>query len=213
MRRFVIVAVLGLAALVVSGCSTSGSDASDGGDKADTTEATAKTTTSKPKDATTTTSSGGSSQGGADREAYVTALATGLSSGDKDTDLVLGEDEASCVAEKWIDAITVATLQDQDVDPKDVAEPGWDTTGFGLSKAQGGAMVDAFDPCGVDIYDELASALSGGFTDAQIACVRKEIDRDLARELLVVTFAGGEGTTEFEALIGQLTEACNLPPD
>ena len=205
MRRIGIVAVLAVGALLFTGCGSSG-----GSDSSDTTEAKAggsKTTTTAKA---TTTADPGSD---ADRAAYVEALTTGLSSGDEAVDLVVGKDEAACIAPKFVDAMTVATLKEKDVDPKDMAEPGWDSSGLGLSKAQGAAMVDAFEPCGVDIYEKFVAALTGGFTDEQVACASENLDEDLARDLLVVTFAGSEGTTEFEAVIEQLTTACDLPPD
>lgn len=210
MRRFVMAAVGVALVCALAGCGASGGEDAD---EATTTKATPTTK------ATSTTSDDGppttldDDVADATAEDYGTAMAKNLSSGDPATDLVLTEEQAACVGPKFVDAITVRALQEADLTPDDVADPDWDTSDMELTQAQGSDMVDAFEPCDVDIYAKFAEALSGGMTEEQQACIAENVDEAKARKLLVVTFAGGEGTTEFEAVLDDLTTACDLPPD
>ena len=56
------------------------------------------------------------------------------------------------------------------------------------------ALIDAFDPCGVDLFAELGSSLTMGLTEEQQACAAENIDHDLATALLRTAFSTTEGT-------------------
>lgn len=187
--------------LVAVGCGSSGG--SDGGDDTTTTEA-ARTTT--------TAGSDGPSGTAPTAEEYTAAFVENLSNGTKeDGDLVLTEEQATCVAPRFVDAITVEVLQEQEVTVDDVAKPGFDGSGLGLSEEQGEQLVDAFEPCDVDIVALFAESLTMGLTAEQQDCAKENVDPDLTRALLVKTFSSGQSDQEFEAVLSALDEACDLP--
>lgn len=201
-KLLVLVCALTLAG-TVAGCSSSGG--SDGAD------ADPTTTTSEAKATTTTAAKGGGDVEITPAE-YITAFVTNLSSGSKDDgNLVLTEEQATCVAPKFVDAITAETLNEHDITTDDVADPGFDGSGLGLTEAQGEQLVDAFGACDVDIVALFAESLTMGMTTDQQACAAENVDPDLTRALLVKTFSTGESDAEFEAVIGDLTAACDLP--
>lgn len=202
-KLFALLTVLVVLAFA-SGCSSDGSE----GSSKDTTTTTEKKST--PKDTTTTTED--EAAGDATEADYIEAFTTTLTSGDKDKgELVLADDEAACMAEGWVSAITVKTLQDAQASPADVAKPGFDTSALDLTPAQGEAMVQVFDTCEVDAAALLIESLTQGLTPDQQACAQKAVDKELVDALLAKTFSGQNADTEFNALGESLTKACDLP--
>lgn len=188
-----------VALLFVAGCGSSGGDDADKGSTTTTTAGGGSTTAPSAEVAAITA------------EDYAAAFATGLTKGDPAADLVLKADEADCVAPKWVDAIGVDTLHTQGVTVEQASSTTFDTTGFGLGDAEGQQMLDAFDACDVDIYTLMTDSLTAGLTADQQSCVAKEIDHDLADAVLVKALSSQNSDTEFQALIDQLTKACDLP--
>jgi hypothetical protein len=199
-KLLVIVSVLTLSVLA-AGCGSS--SGSDGGSKD-------ATTTTKAK--TTTTEGTSEDPGDVTADGYTSAFVINLSKGSKDDgNLVLTEDEATCVAPKFVDAITVKTLQENDVTTADIEKPGFDGSALGLSEAQGEQLVAAFAACDVDIVALFAESLTAGLTPEQQSCVAEKVDPDLTKALLVKTFSTGKSDAEFEAVITDLTAKCDLP--
>jgi len=201
-----LVCVVVLAFAAVACGSSGGSDATD------------TTDTTKAADATTTTESDGppvtvdDSVADLTEDDYTEAFAANLSGGDKDSgQLVIGEDEAACVAPLWVDVIGVDALQAAGLTTDDVADPAFDGSVIDIDEDQGQEMVDAFETCDVDIYALFAESLTGGLTPEQQSCVAENQDKELVNELLVKTFADEDSDAVFEEVIGDLTTKCELP--
>ena len=206
MRKLLTLLLVSVLAVVAAGCGASGGSDSSG-DNSTTTES--KATTTEPDDAPTDTS--GTSVD-VSAEDYTAAFVSNLSTGSiDDGDLVIAADEAECVAPRFLDAITVEVLQENEVTPEDVSEPSWDGSDLGLSLDQGQLLVDSFGECDVDIFTLFATSLTVGLTEEQQACAVENVDPDLTEALLVKTFSTGDNDAEFEAVIGDLTSKCDLP--
>ena len=63
----------------------------------------------------------------------------------------------------------------------------------------------------MDIYAELAVGLTAGLGDELRQCTEENLDHDLADAMLAKTFSSGENDAEFEALLADLQEHCDLP--
>lgn len=204
-KLLVIVSALTLA-LIAVGCGSSGG--SDG--SASTTEAERSTTTKAEGSSTTKADSGGSGTASADdyAEAFVANLSTGKK---EDGNLVISEEQATCVAPKVVDAVTVEALQSGDAGTGDIADPGFDWSDLGMTEAQAQEAIDAFAACDVDLTALFAESLTIGLTAEQQSCVKDNVDGDQVERLLVANFSSGESEKEFEAVIKTLTDACDLP--
>jgi len=204
-KLLVIVSALTLA-LIAVGCGSSGG--SDG--SASTTEAERSTTTKAEGSSTTKADSGGSGTASADdyAEAFVANLSTGKK---EDGNLVISEEQATCVAPKVVDAVTVEALQSGDAGTGDIADPGFDWSDLGMTEAQAQDAIDAFGACDVDLTALFAESLTIGLTAEQQSCVKDNVDGDQVERLLVANFSSGESEKEFEAVIKTLTDACDLP--
>jgi hypothetical protein len=204
-KLLVIVSALTLA-LVAAGCGSSGD--SDG--SASTTDAGRSTTTEAKGSTTTKAGSGGS--GGESADAYAEAFVSNLSTGKKeDGNLVITEDQATCVAPKVVDAATVEALRSGDAGTDDIADPGFDWSDLGMTEAQAQEAIDAFAACDVDLTALFAESLTIGLTAEQQSCVADNVDGDQVERLLVANFSSGDSDKEFEAVIKTLTDACDLP--
>ena len=202
----------------VAACSSSDSGGAAKGKSSDTTSAkgsgSTTTTSSGPIDPTTTTTPGGSKAYlDATAADYTSNLAAGFTNGkNADGDLVLTKDEATCVAPKWIDAITVATLKAKKVDPQALKDNSYSYADLGLAQSQGTKMIAAFDTCGADIYSLFLTAISVGLTPDKAACVKANIDQATARSLLVASLIGADsgGTNPLQAKLQAVDTTCKL---
>ncbi|MCU1358038.1 MAG: hypothetical protein JWM89_3456 [Acidimicrobiales bacterium] len=206
-----------LVVLGVAACSSSDSGGAAKGTKSGTTtkgSGDTTTTSSGPIDATTTTAPGGSKAYlDATAADYTSNLAAGFTNGkNADGDLVLTKDEATCVAPKWIDAITVATLKAKKVDPQALKDNSYSYADLGLAEPQGTKMITAFDTCGADIYSLFLTAISVGLTPDKAACVKANIDQATARSLLVASLIGADsgGTNPLQAKLQAVDTTCKL---
>lgn len=206
MKKLLVIVSALTFALVAAGCGSSGG--SDG--SASTTEADRSTTTEAEGSTTTKAGSGGS--GEVSEDAYVEAFVSNLSTGKKeDGNLVITEEQATCVAPKVVDAVTVDGLQSGDASTDDISDPGFDWSDLGMTKAQAQDAIDAFGACDVDLSALFAESLTIGLTAEQQSCVADNVDADQVERLLVANFSSDESDTEFEAVIKTLTDACDLP--
>jgi len=202
MRKPISLLIVLTIALVAVGCGPSaGSDSS-----AD--DPTTTTTTT-----TTTTEAEAAAAEGTDEE-YLAALTANLSSGSvEDGNLVIEDDEAACVAPKWLETVTTEGFTSVGASPDDVAEPDFEYAVLELDADRAQQMIDSFEDCGVDIYAKLAESFTIGLTEAQQSCAMEEVDPKVANDLLLTAFSteSGDGSTEFTALLDQLKAACDLP--
>ncbi|HWJ98667.1 MAG TPA: hypothetical protein VNQ33_10940 [Acidimicrobiales bacterium] len=209
MRKLLVLTCAITLALVVAGCGSSGG--SDGAEGTTTTKGDATTTTAAD-DTSTTAGDGDVAPTDVTAEQYAAAFAAGLTSGDADgTDLVLPKDAAECVAPKFVDIVTVETLNQAGITAEDASESGFEPGGLGLDASQGAAIVAAFGECHFDIYAELAKGLTAGLGEDVQQCTAANIDHDLADAMLAKTFSTGENDAEFEALLADLQKTCDLP--
>ncbi len=207
MRKLLALTCALVLALVAAGCGTS--SGSEGADTTTTTKAEATTTVA---DDTTTTDDGGDSGGEVTRDEYEAAFVTSLSSGDESNgDLVLPDDAAECVAPKFVTAFTVNALNEAGITVEDASDPGFDPSDVGISEEQALQLIDAFSACDFDIYTALATALTEGLGSDVQECAAQNIDLDLADDLLAKSFSSGDSDAEFEALLTDLQEHCDLP--
>lgn len=209
MRKLLtVVCILSFATALAACGSSGGSDSAK--DETTTTKAEGAKTTTTADDTTETTKAG---SGGGSEEEYLAALQTNLTSGSTaDGNLVIADGEAQCVAPKWMDAITADGFGE--ATPDEVSDPGFDFGTLGLDAEQAQAVIDAFEPCGVDIYGKLAESLTIGLTTDQQACAMEKVDPDLANALLVTAFHDdGSSSQAFSDLLDQLQSVCDLPAD
>ncbi len=222
MRKLLIVLTTVTFAAALAGCGSSGgSGGSDpAADKTTTTEA-AETTTDPDTPDTTDDAEGDETPTSLDdavvgltAEDYRQAIQVNLSDGNEDDgNLVIADGEAECVSAAWIDVATVEVFQASGATLDEIRDPNFGYSDLDLNADQAQEMLDAFDPCGVDIYAMLGMSLTVGLSDEQRACSGEQIDPELANALLLTAFTTelGAGEAEIEAVIGQLTEACDLP--
>ncbi|MCU1497536.1 MAG: hypothetical protein JWM47_1489 [Acidimicrobiales bacterium] len=189
----VVLLIAGLAACSSNGASDSSTSTSDG-----------------PAEGTTATTEGGSGVDG-EAAAFTTALSEGLAAGDPDDgDLEVSEDEAACIAPQWIGTIGVDALVEGDVSPSDLEDPDFSFPGLGLGEDQGFDMIDAFVDCDVDIYEQFDDVVTEDLTDTQAACLRGEMDEDLARRFLAEAAIDDELSSGLEATLDAIDEKCKL---
>jgi hypothetical protein len=216
-------AVAALATLgVLAGCSGGGgsdeassegrvdlsTDPSSEGPTTTTTSLVLRTTTTAVASTTTSTSR---PDDPAD-DAYVEAWATGLTSGKlEDGQLVLDERDGPCVAQAWVDVVTLDGLRYRKVEPDALRDPGYAVSDLKLSQEQAEAFVDAFDQCNVEWVGLLATSLGVGLDPADQACIQDAIDPDQARRLLVGTFANSDDANQaFEDLLNGIDAICTI---
>jgi hypothetical protein len=183
-----LVALLGLTALAACG------------DDDDSTEATTAATTATVETSTTgstatTTGATSGSVGDASEEDYVAAVAATFTQGGED-DLQLTDEQADCVAPKWIDTIGVDRLKDKGISPDDIGDDADDAdiSDLGLSEDEGGELYDAFAACDVDIRQQFVDSLAADedVSEEAAACLDNAIDSDLLRRLIVTTLTQGD---------------------
>jgi hypothetical protein len=180
-RRYQLAAALVGALVLVSlvACSTDkGTTYSDKGSKAGSSKST---TTSAGPDAsgksTSKTTSTLPKHGPDDNSpaAYVDGLAEQISSNTTKGGLGVPADDAHCLAQRWVDIITVARLRDHQVTAAEFAAPGFEISDLALTPVQADAMVAGFAPCHIDLYRTWLAAVGSTLTKAQSACVAKHI--------------------------------------
>jgi hypothetical protein len=186
MRKVLLVGIVVASALAGGACGSDDSD--DAG----------ATTTEAP--------SGGTA------EEYSAAFVTSMTTGDADTGvLVLPVDKAECLAPRFVDIITVKTLEENDVTLDAAADPDFDVSKLGLTAAQGTAMAAAFAPCGLDLVTMTVGLLGDNLTPEQVQCATEHIDVAMNEALWAKSLQSTLADGEFEALVTPAVEACDLP--
>jgi hypothetical protein len=182
--RKITLAMVAMVAMVAAGCSSGGDDAAE----------------------TTTTT-----EASAEAQVWIDAFVSSFTTGDAEMGaLVLPDDRATCVSERWVEAIGLDALEASDVTPEEASDPNSDLGELGADEEAAVAMVAAFDGCDVDLVAELATSLTASSENAEEdrACVEENLERDAVEDLLVALFQGETGDAEFEAILGVLQDAC-----
>jgi hypothetical protein len=205
MPKLVSVLCAVLLAVTIAGCGSSGSEGSS-----TTTKAEGTTTTADPNGSGSGEGEPSAEVSGITAEEYTEAFVTNLSSGDDDgTDLVVTEEQAECVAPKWVAAITVEKLHEAGATVEALSDPGFNRVELALDEDQGAELVAAFDPCGVDLAELFAAALTQGLTEEQQSCAVENIDREDALDYLGKSFGGSQ--PDLTPIQDALVAACDLP--
>ena len=199
-RGVVAVGLVGLLTVAAAACG----DDDDGGTGATTTGGASATTT------------GGSSASGGDassatEEDYLAAIEAQFTASGPDS-LELTDEQAGCVAPKWLDVITVDKLKAQGVTPDDVRA---DTDNeklatLGLSDADAEKMYAAFGECDVDVRAKVGESMVASIEqDAEVeACVQDALTDDLVERIFVVSVTKGDAGLEAdEELTNELFSA------
>ena len=143
-------------------------------------------------------------------EEYGAAFVESLAEAPADSTLVVSREQAECLGPKYVEAITVETLQANDVTLEEAADPAFDVSELGLDDSQGEAMIDAFAPCGVDVLEKTALFLRP-LTDEQLQCVVDNLDPEDTTDLWVQAFVATLAEGQFDDLVQPAKEACDLP--
>ena len=141
---------------------------------------------------------GGSDGGGGDvseeEQPYVDAMVTNFQ--DSDEELTMSEEQAQCVAPRWMDAIGLERLQEAGIEPADIEsdDEGTELTSLGLDEEAGGELYDAFGACDVDVKALFVESLAqdSGLSDEDRECVEENFDDDLLRRVMVASLTQGE---------------------
>jgi hypothetical protein len=128
------------------------------------------------------------------------------------SNLVLAPEAASCLAPRWVEAMTVERLQQAGTTVADLADPSFDVTVLELPQDAAEAMAASFGECDVNLIDEFAVQLAGEAPDVQ-DCIVDTIDEDEFYRLVALGFAGEDTDTGFEELYDGLVQECELPPN
>jgi hypothetical protein len=138
--------------------------------------------------------SGGGDGGSVSAEArpYVDALKKSMTASDEEGDLTLTNQQADCVAPKWINSIGVAKLKAKGVKPEDIGANGsGDLTDLQLSQDQGNQLYDAFGQCNVQIKSVFIKSMNPSMTSTDEKCLNDNFDDALMRQFVVATLTKG----------------------
>jgi len=123
-------------------------------------------------------------------EPYVESLSENLSKGNESL-LEVDDQQAACIAPKWINTMKPDRLRKAGIKPADLGTDDSDLlVGLELTEDEGGALVDAFGDCGVDIKSSFLAS-DDSLDDDDRACLSEAISDDLLREVLIVGFTKG----------------------
>jgi hypothetical protein len=206
-RRAALAVVVALLAL--AGCSADGSD-----DAASSTTEAATSTTAAVASTTEATTTTEADDGASDAEQdYVDAVADAMREVE-DSEFPIDDEQADCLAPRWVDAIGYETLLEAGVTPEVLGgtEDGDIDAEFEdvVDRPRAEKLVDAFFDCGLDLegtfYEGLAS--DGSATPEQVQCLRDRLPEGFVRELMITSMDGGdEALDEDDELEQQLTDA------
>lgn len=196
-RRFVVTVTLAVA--LAGPTAACGSDDGDAG----TTTTTLATDADDPTETEDTATGDAEGQGegggetpppdvgGADRQAYVDALA---GSAVPDDDVATPE-QSECLAEGWVDTIGVDELQAAGLSPEQFAEGDDEPLrSLDLDEATAGAMYDQFASCDVDLHELFIASFAGqgDLTPDQQACVEDILTEDALRAGFIADIVGDD---------------------
>lgn len=154
---------------------------------------------------TTTTSAGEAAEpaAGADRDAYVAAVADDIGS---DAGAALAEVDAKCVAGAIVDAVGADELDAAGFTPEEFADAeSFDDVGIELDSDARDRLAGALGEC--DLAESIARAFSGGvssegfeLSDEAIACVTEEFRSNVAFASAIVDSLVGDDDAAIEEI-------------
>lgn len=202
-RAMVMAVAAALLATAVAGCGVSGSDADP---PAPTTTATA---TTLPLDADEAPLLSDTTEA-----EYVEALAADLAAWEPGMgDLELTDEEAQCIAPRWVDALTVKALQQAGLIAEDMVN--FNIELLPIDEERGQTMLDSLVECGAEPALLVGELVAVSTTGAQRDCILDHIDPEQAEQVLVQAFAGDNDAfrTVFGELLDVVRTSCEIPGD
>jgi hypothetical protein len=190
-RGVVAIAVAGLLTLSAAAC---GDDDDKGSDATTTTAASTSATTGDTTGATTAGSSGGDASSATEEE-YLAAIEGQFTNSGPDS-LQMTDEQASCVAPKWLDVITVDKLKEKGISPADIEADTQNEklASLGLSDGDAEKMYAAYADCDVDVRAEFARSVTASLEASPDVedCVNDAISDDLLQRIFVVSITKGD---------------------
>jgi hypothetical protein len=141
---------------------------------------------------------------------YVDAMIAGMvsSDDDEDDDLQLEQDQAECLAPRWVETIGVDRLQDAGLEPDDFAtDSDPDLSALDLSDEEGGELYDAFGTCDIDLKAEFIRSLTTeqNLSEEDADCLSDAFSDDFLRRIMVISLVeGDDALDDNEELTGEL---------
>jgi len=129
-----------------------------------------------------------------EEQPYVDAMAASFQEGEEGG-LVMSEEQAECIAPRWMDTIGLERLQEAGVEPADIGDDEDDElTSLGLSEEEGGELYDAFGECDVDVQGLFIDSLAedSDLSEEDRDCLAQNFDDDLLRRVMVASLTEGE---------------------
>jgi hypothetical protein len=129
---------------------------------------------------------------------YVDAMVENFRSGEED-ELTLTDEQAECVAPKWIDTIGVERLEEAGLEPADISSDGASDVGeLGLDEAEGNELYAAFGACDVEMMDLFIDSLAAeqDLSDEDRDCLAENFDEDFLQRVMVAALTQGDDALE-----------------
>lgn len=122
---------------------------------------------------------------------YVESLSKNLNKSDEGQ-FDLDDEQSNCIAPRWVNTLKPDRLEKAGIKPADLGsdDNAERFVALKLSEDEGGALVDAFSDCGVNLRE----AFFGGdtsLTDEDRTCLDGAINDDLLKGLLILGFTKG----------------------
>ncbi len=116
----------------------------------------------------------------------------------EDSEFPIDDEQADCLAPKWVDAIGYETLLEAGVTPEVLGgtEDGDDDADFEdvVDRPRAEKLIAAFGDCGIDLeelfFDGLAS--DGSATPDQVDCLRGRLPDGFVQDLMITSMDGGD---------------------
>jgi hypothetical protein len=151
---------------------------------------------------------GGDVEVSEEAQPYVDAMVEGMVSSDDDEDLQLDQEQADCLAPRWVETIGVERLQDAGLEPDDFADDGDpDLSSLGLSEDEGGELYDAFGACDIDLKAEFIRSFTADqdLSEEDAECLGDAFSDDFLRRIMITTLVeGDEALEDDQELTGEL---------
>lgn len=125
----------------------------------------------------------------ADAQPYVDALAAGLAE-DGDQVVTIDDEEATCIAEQWVEVLDPERLDAEEVDPASL-ERG--LAALDLDLADGRELFGAYETCEVDVRERLTTVIATDdeLTGPQRDCLDEVLTDDYVEELVATSIVHG----------------------
>jgi hypothetical protein len=152
--------------------------------------------------------SGDGGEVSSEAQPYVDQLKETMTAGDSG-DLVLTDEQADCLAPRFVNAIGVDTLEEAGIEPSDMGSDDSAMDDLQLSDEQGEQLASSFGECDISLktlfIDSLVS--ENDLSDEDKACLEEEFPEDLLERLMVTAVTeGNEALQNDDSLMSEMFE-------